>query len=500
MKSFVMAVAVFLFTSAAVAQTNLTIYNQNFAVVKEDRVFKLRKGENEARLTEITRHLEPESVMLRDLSFPDSIQILEQNYESQPLSEGLLLSKLEGKEIEFEVFNPETKKKEIKKGILIRSGYVPHTQAYGRFGQQYARTQRLHAYPSSNQPIVLMDGKIRFGLPGKPTFAELDPEAFLKPTLLWKLWSGRKGKHKCELSYITGGMSWEATYNILFPEEGDRFDLIGWVTMDNQSGLEFKEAKIKLMAGDVSKLKPGEERKVKAMFGVRAMEEAGPAVTEKAFEEYHLYTLQRSTTLRDREIKQVEFVRAHGAKGKKLYVYDGVRFSSRYRHWDWSSRRTQGEYGTECNPKIWVMLEFKNSKENNLGIALPRGVMKLYRQDEDKRNEFIGEDIIDHTPRDETVRLYTGNAFDIVGERRQTNFKVDTSRRMCDEWFEIKLRNRKDKTVEVRVVEHLYRWFTWEIVEKSNAFLKTDARTIEFRIQLPPDEEKTITYHVQYTW
>ena len=499
MKSFVMAVAVFLFASAVSAQTNLTIYNQNFAVVKEDRVFKLRKGENEVRLTEITRHLEPESVMLRDLSFPDSIQILEQNYESQPLSEGLLLSKLEGKEIEFEIVDPETKKKEIKKGILVRSGYVPHTQAYGRFGQQYAYRQQAYSSGPSSQPIVLVDGKIRFGLPGKPTFAELDPEAFLKPTLLWKLWSDRKGKHNCELSYITGGMSWEATYNILFPEEGDRFDLIGWVTMDNQSGLDFKQAKIKLMAGDVSKLKPEEESRY--MTGMKsAMEALGPPVTEKAFEEYHLYTLQRPTTLRDREIKQVEFVRAGGAKGEKVYVYDGAFISQRYRHWDWSSRRTQGEYGTECNPKIWVMLEFKNSKENHLGIALPRGVMKLYRQDEDKRNEFIGEDIIDHTPKDETVRLYTGNAFDIVGERRQTDFKVDTNRRICDEWFEIKLRNHKKESVEVRVVEHLYRWFTWEIIEKSNAFLKTDARTVEFRIQLPPDEEKTITYHVQYTW
>jgi len=500
MRGFVMAAAVFLFASAVAAEVNLTIYNQNFAVVKEDRVFKFRKGENEVRLTEITRHLEPESVMLRDLSFPDSIQILEQNYESQPLSEGLLLSKLEGKEIEFEIFNSATKEWEIKKGVLIRSGYVPHTQAYGRFGQQYAYRQRAYSSGPSNQPIVLMDGKIRFGLPGKPTFAELDPEAFLKPTLLWKLWSGRKGKHKCELSYITGGMKWEATYNILFPEEGDRFDLIGWVTMDNQSGLDFKEAKIKLMAGDVSKLKPGEESQVRAMYGMRAGDVAGPAVTEKAFEEYHLYTLQRPTTLRDREIKQVEFVRASGAKGKKVYVYDGARIGQRYRRWDWRSRRTQAEYGTECNPKIWVMLEFKNSKENNLGIALPRGVMKLYRQDEDKRNEFIGEDVIDHTPRDETVRLYTGNAFDIVGERRQTNFKVDTNRRICDEWFEIKLRNRKEETVEVRIVEHLYRWFNWEIMEKSNAFLKTDARTVEFRIQLPPDEEKTITYHVQYTW
>ncbi len=500
MKSFVIFALLLFLGAAADAQTSLTIYNQNFAVVKEDRSFELRKGENELRVTDITRHMEPESVMLRDISYPGNIQILEQNYESEPLSEGLLLSKLEGKKIEFEITNPKTGVTEIKKGTLIRSGYVPHTQAYSRFGRQYTMRQQALGYGSSNQPIVLIDSKIKFGLPGKPTFRELDPESFLKPTLLWKLWSGRRGKHKCELSYITGGMRWEATYNILFPEEGDTFDMVGWVTMDNQSGHEFKKAKIKLMAGDVSKLKPEERRLYSLEESAGRAPHAGAAVSEKAFEEYHLYTLQRPTTLRDREIKQVEFIRASHAQAKKLYVYDGAQIGRRYRGWDIRSIRNKPEYGTECNPKIWVMLEFKNSKENHLGIALPKGTMKLYRQDEDKRNEFIGENIIDHTPKDETVRLYTGNAFDIVGKRRQTNYKIDSSRRMCDEWFEIKLRNHKDKQVEVRAVEHLYRWHNWEIVEKSNRFLKIDARTVEFRVQVPPNGEKTITYHVHYTW
>jgi hypothetical protein len=485
------------------AETQLTIYNQNFATVKETRTFDLPKGESEQRVTDITAHLEADSVILRDLKKPDALQILEQNYESDPLSEGLLLRKSEGKTLDFEITMPQTGEKKIVKGKILRSGYVPHYAAFQRYGQQYYQSQMAMAYPQGGgQPIVEVDGKIQFGLPGKPIFDALDPAAFLKPTLLWKLWTDKAGKHETEFSYLTGGMRWEADYNCVAPEKGDTFDIVGWVTLENMSGKDFANANVKLMAGDVARA-PQENRPMEsASLGyMRAADALGPAVTEKAFEEYHLYTLARPTTVLDREIKQVEFVRAANVPAKRIYVYDGFKTDPRYRGYSYDSIRREPSYGTISNPKVWVMLEFQNSEKSHLGLPLPKGKVKVYRRDTDGRNEFIGEDAIDHTPKDEIVRLYTGNAFDVVGERKQTSFKRDDrSDRWVDESFEIKIRNHKKEDVEVRVVEHLYRWLNWEITGETIEHAKTDARTMEFRPKVPANGEVIINYTVHYTW
>jgi hypothetical protein len=484
------------------AQTQLTVYNGNFAAVKETRTFDLTHGESEVRVTDITAHLEPESVILRALQDPSSIQILEQNYESDPLSQGLLLRKSEGRVLDFEIVSPQTGEKRIIQGRILRSGYVPHTSAFQRYGQQYAYAQMAYANPQGGgEPIVEVDGKIQFGLPGKPIFDALDPAAFLKPTLLWRLWSGAPGRREVEFSYLTGGMRWEANYNAVAPESGDTFDIIGWVTLENMSGRDFEKANVKLMAGDVARaLPPG----VAGGMAMRAMAEdrSGglPTVTERSFEEYHLYTLERPTSVLDREVKQVEFIRAAKVPAQRVYVYDGFKVEPRYAGWDSHSIRNQPDYGSVSNPKVWVMLEFKNSEAANLGMPLPAGKVKIYRRDVDGRNEFIGEDEIDHTPKDETVRLYTGNAFDIVGERRQTRFLRDSNDHWLDESFEIKVRNHKKEQVQVRVVEHLYRWLQWDITASSMQNAKTDARTVEFRPTIPPGAEVTITYTVHYTW
>ncbi len=493
--------ATLLTVSGICAQTQLTVYNQNFAAVKEKRTLELAKGQNEVRVSDITAHLEPESVVLRDLRRPDSIQILEQNYESDPLSEGLLLRKSEGRVLDFEITLPQTGEKKILKGKILRSGYVPHTSAFQRYGRQYQYSQMSYASPQGGgQPIVEVDGKIQFGLPGKAIFDALDPKAFLKPTLLWRLWSGEAGKHEVEFSYLTGGMRWEANYNAVAPEKGDTFDIIGWVTLENMSGKDFENASVKLMAGDVARVAT-EAGDLRAFSEVaREAAAGGPAVTERAFEEYHLYTLERPTTVLDREVKQVEFVRATNVPAERIYVYDGFKMDPRYRGWDYYNIRTRPEYGTVSNPKVWVMLEFQNSEKSHLGMPLPRGKVKVYRRDVDGRNEFIGEDQIDHTPKDETVRLYTGNAFDLVGERRQTGFKLDESRHWADESFEIKVRNHKQEPVKVRVVEHMYRWIQSEITASSMDYVKTDARTVEFRPAIVSGGETIINYTVHYTW
>ena len=496
---FIFSLILFNITGAFAESPQVTIYNGGFGVIKERFSLELKKGENEVRFTDITAHMEPESIILRDIKKPDSVLILEQNYESDPLSEGLLLMKNEGKEIMFEIQNPKTGEKEIKKAKIIRSGYVPHQSAYGRYGQEYYVQQQAMAYGGAGTPIVEMDGKIMFNLPGRPVFENLDPGNFLKPTLLWQLWADKSGTHDMEISYISGGMKWEATYNAVAPAEGNVMNIIGWVTLDNQSGKEFKDANVKLMAGDVRKVSP-EGMGIRRDEASKSIAGAPPAVTEKEFAEYHLYTLDRRTTLRDREIKQVEFIRADNVTAERLYVYDGTKIGERYQYWDYSSIRNNAEYGTECNPKVWVMMEFKNSKENNLGMPLPKGKVKLYQRDEDGRNEFIGEDVIDHTPKDETIRLYIGNAFDIVGERRRTNYRIDNSHDWCDESFEITVRNHKKEEITVRVVEHLYRWINWDITAKTDEFKKIDSRTIEFPVKVPKNGEKKITYSVHYSW
>jgi hypothetical protein len=494
--SFVLCMSVGL----AHAQTSLTIYNQNFAVVRQPLELDLKAGSSNVSVTNITMHVEPDSVILRDPTGKRMLQILEQNYRADPISQGLLLSLNEGKEIDFLVKGTEGKPDQIVRGKIVRSGYVPHQSAMQRYGSQYAASQMANAQGASGEPIIEVDRKLRFSLPGQPLFPALADDAILKPTLSWTIQSDRAGKLNAELSYVTGGMSWEADYSMLSPTEGNTVDVIGWVTMDNQTGKTFENARIKLMAGDVSKIQQQVQVVTRSSGNYYAGEEA--AVSEKAFEEYHLYTLSRPAALHDRETKQVEFLRVEGVRAERVYVYDGVKINqNRYQGYNPEYLRTNRDYGTESNPKIWVMKEIRNSKENHLGIPLPKGRMRFYRKDDDGQLEFIGENNIDHTPKDETIRVYAGDAFDLVGERRRINIQIDTARNWLDESFEIKLRNRKEKDpVEIRVVEHLYRGINWDVAEKSDAFLKTDSQTIEFRVQIPAGGEKTITYKAHYTW
>jgi hypothetical protein len=240
------------------------------------------------------------------------------------------------------------------------------------------------------------------------------------------------------------------------------------------------------------------------MLGNRASLDAAAmpqlAVQEKSFDEYHIYTLERPATLHDHEAKQVEFVRTSGVQSKRLYIYDGLKIGPQYNAYQAGDIRTNESYGTECDTKVAVAREFKNSEANHLGIPLPKGRVRFYRQDEDGQLEFTGENIIDHTPKDELIRIYTGNAFDLVGERKRTNWKSNPSDGWADESFEIKVRNHKKEPVEIRMIEHLYRGTNWEIRQHSNTFLKTNAQAVEFNIPLKPDEEQTVTYTVHYWW
>src|SRR5947209_1127809 len=482
-------------------QPALTIYNANFAVVRQNVPLDLKAGMNHVSFTDATAHIEPDSVILRDPQGRRALQILEQNYRNDPVTQERLLALFEGKTIDFQVQRTDAQgqlRYDVVQGKIIRSGYIPHYAAMSQYGQQYYQQQA--AYATSTTPIIEVNGKLQFSLPGLPLFPTLGDNTILKPTLDWVLQTDKPGQGTAELSYITGGMSWHADYNVVAPPKGDTIDLIGWITMDNQTGKEFENARIKLMAGDVNKMQPGVGGGV--AYAAKSMRDEAmqAAVSEKAFDEYHLYTLERATTLHDRETKQVQFVAATGVKSQRLYVYNGAAVDPNRNYYNYEQIRNDSNYGTQSNPKVWVMQEFKNSKSNNLGMPLPKGRLRFYRRDDNGQLEFTGENEIDHTPTNETIRVYTGNAFDIVGERRRTNYHIDTSKDFLDESFEIKVRNHKKEPVEVRIVEKLYRWVNWELVQKSDAFRKLDSQTVEFRVQIPPDGEKVVTYTAHYSW
>jgi hypothetical protein len=478
---------------------SLTIYNQQFAVVRQTIPLQLNGGVTRVSFNDITAHAEPDSVVLRDLQ-GGNLRVLEQNYRNDPISDGLLLSLFEGKTIDF-VRSDAQGHQETVQGKIVRSGYVPHYAAYSQYGSQYQMQQQSMSSGGSGQPIIEVNGKLQFFLPGTPQFPSLGNDTILKPAFDWELESQARGARTAELSYVSGGMSWKADYNIVAPESSDMMDIVGWVTLDNQCGKTFENARIKLMAGDVSKI-PEQNGRDRLQFfaGSGGALSSAPAVTQKTFDEYHLYTLARATTLRDRETKQVEFLRASNVHAGRVYVYDGFQLDEQYRGWNLQSIRGNPDYGTHSNPKVWVMLEFKNSKANNLGMPLPAGRVRFYRHDSDGQMEFTGEDKIDHTPADETVRFYTGNAFDIVGQRVRTDFRVNSSQTWADESFDITLRNHKTTPVEVRVVEHLYRWNNWKITQKSDDYKQQDSQTIEFRVPVAANGEKKVSYSVHYSW
>ncbi len=489
-----LGLSVLLLAAAALGQKAdnrpaLTIYNQNFFVAREHFPLDLKAGLNQVDYSGIAAHLEPDSVILRDPA-GRNLQILEQNYRNDPISQEMLLSRYEGQTIDFLVPADKGETRKIS-GRIVRSGYIPSFYLGGSYNQ-----------PTFTQPIIEVDGVLRFGLPGQPLFPALGTDAILKPTLSWLLQSDAPGRIDAEIAYVSSGMTWRSDYNLVVSDgpagKYDLLDMIGWITMTNQSGKTFDDARIKLMAGDVSKIQNPQISPRMYVKAAMVAENAPAAVSEKAFDEFHLYTLDRLTTLRDNETKQVEFVSAGGIHAQRTYVYDGANIDNSYYSSD--QIHLDSNYGIVSNTKVSVMEEFKNSEANRLGIALPKGKLRFYRRDTDGSLQFVGENTIDHTPKDETIRVYTGNAFDVVGERKRANFHSESVQHWMEESFEIRVRNHKKDPVNVRVVEHLYRWNSWKLTAQSHDWQKKDAQTIEFPVTVPPDGEQVVTYTVRYSW
>jgi hypothetical protein len=448
---------------------DVTVYNQDLGLVRETRVFTLKSGVNDVSITDVPAQIDATSVHFKSLSWADGISVLEQNFQYDLLNQQKLLDKYVGKEIEIERAPEAGGKRESYKGTLLSN---------------------------NDGPILKIGDKLHLNLTGHITLPDMPNDFHAMPTLEWKLLSKKDDRQTCELSYLTGGLSWKADYVLVANAADDKMDLNAWVTITNTSGGRFENAKLKLIAGDVNRVSaPAAPMMSKSRAFAMAAQEERP-FTEQSFFEYHLYTLQRPTTLANNETKQIELAAAADVPMKKLFVYDGAQNVSWVGFNDYS--RTDPNYGTQGNKKVWVILEFKNSKDNNLGLPLPKGRVRVYKKSADGALEFIGEDNIDHTPKDETLRIKMGNAFDVVGERTRASFVSD--KKSFQETFEIKVRNHKDSDATVRVVEHLYRWSNWKIIAASQKYSKKDAQTIEFEVPVKKDGEAVVTYTVKYVW
>jgi hypothetical protein len=453
----------------------LTIYNSDLAVVRTTVDLDLKPGNNEVTTTKVTSQLEPDSVVLRDPTEKHAVQIAEQNYDAAIATQAWMLQKYEGQTIDFQVVHGD--KVETVQGKILR------------------------ADANDNEPLIEVNGKMQFALPGLPMFPASTDGLLLKPTLRWEIYSKEVAQFPAELSYLTHGFNWNATYNVVSATGGaagsgeEPVDIVGWVTISNNSGTDFTDARVKLMAGNVAIAR---SEPINGQFvGGALIAKAAPApVTQKAFDDFHLYDLNRQVTLKDRETKQIEFLRATDVPVMRKYVYDGAEGLP----YGYGGLYLQENFGAESTKQVRIEQEFVNSKQNHLGMPLPAGIMRFYRSDTDGQMEFVGENTIDHTPEDGKVRLSTGTAFDVTGEHKRTEFHTDSRARTIDESYLITVKNAKDKPVDVEVIEHLFRTANWDIVEKSSDFEKQDSSTVGFPITVPAHGQQQVSYTVHYSW
>ena len=445
---------------AAEEGVSLTVYNQNFGVVKEVRTLALDGKTATVQFRDVAKLIDPTSVHFKSLTDPAGTAVLEQNYEFDLVSADKLLDKY------------------IDKKIAVVT----------KQGQKYDGT--LLSFDA--QQLVLQGAKELFMVQRPDNVQNIEfgtlPEGLLtRPTLVWKVATEKPGKHLAQVTYQTTGLSWRADYSAVINAADTQMDLSGWVTLTNQCGAGFKDARVKLIAGDVRRVQPPVTMLPPAPAAARGAEAKGfGGFEEKTFFEYHMYTLGRTTTVNENQVKQVELLTAAEVPVLKRYVFEpGGKY--------WHRRYGQGELY-----KVNVYVEFKNSKEQKLGMPLPKGKVRVYKKDPaDGSLEFVGEDEIDHTPKDEELKLYVGDAFDIVGEKTITDRKQ--AQRWRQESIKIDLRNHKEEDITVRLREHLGGG-QWEVTAKSQDFKKIDANTIEFDVPVAKNGKAQVTYTVDYRW
>ena len=472
-KTLFALVVCFVTATAAAAQTseqtttasdrqsvNITVYNSNLGLVRETRRLNLPAGRVALRFADVTAQIRPETVHLTSLLSPTALRILEQNYQYDLLNPAKLLDKFVGKEI-----------------TLVLRRYQNNSEIFEPVQAVLLSNNAGQVWRINGQIVINPTNIVEIRFPDVPR------NLVATPTLVWDLENRETATQTVEASYLTNGMNWKADYVLVVNADDTKGDLQGWVTLMNSSGATFEDARLQLVAGDVNRV--SEERNY-ALAGAMAKREVSDETQfqEQGFFEYHLYTLQRPTTIRDNETKQVSLLEAAGFDVKKEFVLNGQRYY-------YTSYNNPGQ---PIKEKVGVFIQFRNAQQNKLGMALPAGTIRLYKKDNTGNQQFIGEDKIDHTPKDEDLRVKVGDAFDIVAERKQTDYKV-IARNVYEYAYEIKIRNHKDTAVNVIVNEPI--GGDWEMVSSTFEAKKTAAFAAQFNVSVAKDGEATLSYRVR---
>ncbi len=439
-------------------ELGVTVYSGGFGLIRETRTLALPKGRSEVEFGGVAGTIQPETVQIHAVGSAPGMRVLEQSYQYDLLSPAKLLEKYVGRTVRVLRWSESKGRDEERDAVVLSAG---------------------------EPPILRVGDEITWAFPGRISFPEIPKTLIARPTLVW-LVDGSVERQKIEVSYLAADLAWRADYVLVVNDADTAGDLNGWVTLDNKSGAPYANAKVQLVAGDVNRIQPAvlEDRMIYAAEA--RMAAAPPQFHEEGLFEYHLYTLDRNTTLLENEQKQIALLEASGIEVAKRLV---LRGEPAY------FRMQTGELG--ATSKVAVSLEFENRESERLGMPLPKGIVRVYKRDKSGGRQFLGEDQIDHTPRDERVRIRVGDAFDMVGERKQMEYKVIGSCRSESAWL-IELRNHKDEKVEVDVVEPASG--DWEIVSSSHKPTKDDARTFSFRVPVPARSSARVEYRVRVRW
>lgn len=435
----------------------VTIYNDDLALVKDARKVTLVKGANQLAWREVSARMRPETAQLRNLTAPADFRLLEQNFDFDLLTPQKLLEKYVGRDVSVIRVHPTT-------GVETR---------------ETARVLSTH-----DGVVLQFADRVETGVPGRLAFSGVPDTLRDRPTLVVSLVNPKSGPQELELSYLTGGLSWRADYVAELNAAEDRIDLNGWVTLTNESGAAYPDARLQLVAGDVNRVRDAQPSPRVLMNMAKA---ADAEMQQEALFEYHLYTLPRPTTLANNQTKQIALMSAGRVPATKEYLLRGEPFYYTAQH---------GELGRKV--KVGVFVEFDN-KGDGLGVPLPRGIIRMYKKDSQGNAQFVGEERIDHTPRNETVRLRLGDAFDLTADRRQTDFqKIAGGGRtpsVFESAYEIVLRNAKPEPVTVVVREPLPG--DWTMLSASLPHVKASAGAAEWRVKVPAGGSTTLSYRVR---
>lgn len=436
----------------------VTIYNSNIGLVKDTRLLNLKTGILELKFMDVAAKIDPTTVHIKSLVNGSGLSILEQNYEYDLLNPQKLLDKYVGQKVQLATINPETKKEEIVEATLLST---------------------------QGGNIFQIGDKIHIGHYGRVLLPRIPENLIPNPTLVWILENKLPKPQKVEASYLTIGINWKADYVAVLNKSDTMTDLTGWVTIDNKSGATYQNALLKLVAGDVHRVQS--EMKMDYARGmVAAKEAAAPQFKEESFFEYHLYTLDRRTTIKDNQTKQMTLLDATRVPVKKLFIFPGYPYYY-YNRYDQRSDKQ----------KVGVFLDIENSKKNNLGIPLPKGTVRVYKEDKDGSLQFIGEDKIDHTPKDEKFKIKIGEAFDVVGDKIQTDYKR-LGNNLFEVAFEVSLRNHKKEDIKVLVEEPIPG--DWEMLSNTHPFQKVSAHQIRFEVPVAKDQEVKVRYRIRFKY